>query len=338
MGDAYEYLIGQFASGAGKKAGEFYTPQQVSMVLAKLVTTGKTKLKTVYDPTCGSGSLLLRVAKEVKEVSKFYGQEMNRTTYNLARMNMILHGVHYLKFDIKQEDTLEHPQHIDKQFEAIVANPPFSANWSANPLFTSDDRFSQYGKLASASKADWAFVQHMIYHLTENGTMAIVLPHGALFRSGAEQHIRKYLIEDRNYLDAVIGLPEKIFFGTDIPTCILVFKKCRETPNDVVFIDSSQHYGKGTQNYIRPEDIEKIISTYQNRITEPKYSFVASISQIKENDYNLNIPRYVDTFEEEVEIDLDSVSKKLVDLEKDIRISESEIAKFCKELNISTPF
>ena len=168
--------------------------------------------------------------------------------------------------------------------------------------------------------------------------MAIVLPHGALFRSGAEQHIRKYLIEDRNYLDAVIGLPEKIFFGTDIPTCILVFKKCRETPNDVVFIDSSQHYGKGTQNYIRPEDIEKIISTYQNRITEPKYSFVASISQIKENDYNLNIPRYVDTFEEEVEIDLDSVSKKLVDLEKDIRISESEIAKFCKELNISTPF
>ena len=230
LGDAYEYLIGQFASGAGKKAGEFYTPQEVSKVLAKIVTTGKTKLKSVYDPTCGSGSLFLRVAKEVEEVSNFYGQEMNRTTYNLARMNMILHGVHYRKFDIKQEDTLEHPQHMDQQFEAIVANPPFSANWSANPLFTSDDRFSQYGKLAPGSKADFAFVQHMVYHLAENGTMAIVLPHGALFRGGAEQHIRKYLIEKKNYLDAVIGLPANIFYGTSIPTCIMVFKKCREHP------------------------------------------------------------------------------------------------------------
>jgi type I restriction enzyme M protein len=237
LGDAYEYLIGQFASGAGKKAGEFYTPQEVSKVLAKIVTTGKSKLKSVYDPTCGSGSLLLRVAKEVKEVSNFYGQEMNRTTYNLARMNMILHGVHYRKFDIKQEDTLEHPQHIDKQFEAIVANPPFSAEWSANPLFTSDDRFSQYGKLAPSSKADYAFVQHMVHHLAENGTMAIVLPHGALFRSGAEQHIRKYLIEDRNYLDTVIGLPANLFYGTPIPTCIMVFKKCKENPNDVLFVD-----------------------------------------------------------------------------------------------------
>jgi type I restriction enzyme M protein len=338
LGDAYEYLIGQFASGAGKKAGEFYTPQEVSMVLAKLVTTGKNKLKSVYDPTCGSGSLLLRVAKEVKEVSNYYGQEMNRTTYNLARMNMILHGVHYRKFDIKQEDTLEHPQHNGLQFEAIVANPPFSANWSANPLFTSDDRFSQYGKLAPASKADFAFVQHMIHHLADNGTMALVLPHGALFRGGAEQHIRKYLIEDRNYLDAVIGLPEKIFFGTDIPTCIMVFKKCRENPNDVVFIDASQHYGKGTQNYIRQEDIDKIIATYQNRITESKYSFVASIDQIKENDYNLNIPRYVDTFEEEESIDLENVSSELINLEKEINATKSNITNFCKELNISTPF
>jgi type I restriction enzyme M protein len=338
LGDAYEYLIGQFASGAGKKAGEFYTPQEVSMILAKIVTTGKDKLKSVYDPTCGSGSLLLRVAKEVKEVSDFYGQEMNRTTYNLARMNMILHGVHYRKFDIKQEDTLEHPQHIDKQFEAIVANPPFSAKWSANLIFTSDDRFSQYGKLAPASKADFAFVQHMIYHLAENGSMAIVLPHGALFRGGAEQHIRKFLIENKNYLDAVIGLPEKIFFGTDIPTCIMVFKKCRENPNDVVFIDASQHFAKGTQNYLRQEDIYKIINTYQNRITEDKYSFLASLEQIRENDYNLNIPRYVDTFEEAEEINLDTVSNKLVDLEKAIKTTEIEIAKFCKELNISTPF
>lgn len=338
LGDAYEYLIGQFASGAGKKAGEFYTPQQVSTILAKLVTIGKQKLKSVYDPTCGSGSLLLRVAREVEDVSNFYGQEMNRTTYNLARMNMILHGVHYRQFDIKQDDTLEFPQHLDKQFDAIVANPPFSAQWSANPLFTSDDRFSQYGKLAPASKADFAFVQHMIYHLAENGTMAIVLPHGALFRGGAEQHIRKYLIENKNYLDAVIGLPEKIFFGTDIPTCIMVFKKCRDNPNDVVFIDASQHYAKGTQNYLRQEDIDKIINTYQNRITEDKYSFVASLEQIRENDYNLNIPRYVDTFEEEEEIDLDAVSTKLINLDKAIKTTESEIAKFCKELNISTPF
>lgn len=266
LGDAYEYLIGQFASGAGKKAGEFYTPQEVSKVLAKIVTTGKSKLKSVYDPTCGSGSLLLRVAKEVKEVSNFYGQEMNRTTYNLARMNMILHGVHYRRFDIKQEDTLEHPQHMGRQFEAIVANPPFSAVWSANPLFTSDDRFSQYGRLAPGSKADYAFVQHMIHHLAENGTMAIVLPHGALFRSGAEQHIRKYLIEDRNYLDAVIGLPANIFYGTSIPTCIMVFKKCREQPDDVLFIDASNDFDKvKTQNILRDEHINKIVSTYRNR-------------------------------------------------------------------------
>ncbi|HXI01306.1 MAG TPA: type I restriction-modification system subunit M [Sphingobacteriaceae bacterium] len=260
LGDAYEYLIGQFASGAGKKAGEFYTPQEVSKVLAKIVTTGKSKLKSVYDPTCGSGSLLLRVSKEVKEVSNFYGQEMNRTTYNLARMNMILHGVHYRKFNIKQEDTLEHPQHLDKQFEAIVANPPFSAEWSANPLFTSDDRFSQYGKLAPKSKADFAFVQHMIYHLAENGTMAIVLPHGALFRSGAEQHIRKYLIEDRNYLDTVIGLPANLFYGTPIPTCIMVFKKCKENPNDVLFINAAEHFERGTQNTLRQKDIDRIVT------------------------------------------------------------------------------
>lgn len=339
LGDAYEYLIGQFASGAGKKAGEFYTPQEVSKVLAKIVTTGKGKLKSVYDPTCGSGSLLLRVAKEVKEVSNFYGQEMNRTTYNLARMNMILHGVHYRKFDIKQEDTLEHPQHIDKQFEAIVANPPFSAEWSANPLFTSDDRFSQYGKLAPKSKADFAFVQHMIHHLSENGTMAIVLPHGALFRGGAEQHIRKYLIEDRNYLDAIIGLPANIFYGTSIPTCIMVFKKCREQPEDVIFIDASQYYEKATnQNTLRDIDINKIISTYRNRTEENKYSVKVSLKIIAENDYNLNIPRYVETFEESAKIDVNLISKELKELDSQMLSIDKTIASFCKELKISTPF
>jgi type I restriction enzyme M protein len=339
LGDAYEYLIGQFASGAGKKAGEFYTPQEVSKVLAKIVTTGKSKLKSVYDPTCGSGSLLLRVAKEVKEVSNFYGQEMNRTTYNLARMNMILHGVHYRKFDIKQEDTLEHPQHNGKQFEAIVANPPFSAEWSANPLFTSDDRFSQYGKLAPSSKADYAFVQHMIHHLAENGTMAIVLPHGALFRSGAEQHIRKYLIEDRNYLDAVIGLPANIFYGTSIPTCIMVFKKCREQPEDVLFIDASNDFDKvKTQNILRDEHIEKIVSTYRHRTETDKYSKRAALQEIITNDYNLNIPRYVDTFEAETSIDIDAIASQLKALEREMKATDETISEFCKELNISTPF
>ena len=339
LGDAYEYLIGQFASGAGKKAGEFYTPQQVSMVLAKLVTTGKSKLKSVYDPTCGSGSLLLRVAKEVKEVSNFYGQEMNRTTYNLARMNMILHGVHYLKFDIKQEDTLEHPQHIDKQFEAVVANPPFSTQWSANPLFTSDDRFSQYGKLAPSSKADFAFVQHMIYHLAENGAMAVVLPHGALFRGGAEQHIRKYLIEDKNYLDAVIGLPANIFYGTSIPTCIMVYKKCRENPEDVLFIDASNDFDKvKTQNILRDEHIDKIISTYRNRTETEKYSKRATLQEIIANDYNLNIPRYVDTFEAETSIDINAIANELIALETEMKDTDNAIAEFCNELNIPTPF
>jgi type I restriction enzyme M protein len=341
LGDAYEYLIGQFASGAGKKAGEFYTPQEVSKILAKIVTTGKQKLKSVYDPTCGSGSLLLRVAKEVEDVSNFYGQEMNRTTYNLARMNMILHGVHYRQFDIKQDDTLEHPQHIDKQFEAIVANPPFSAQWSANPLFTSDDRFSQYGRLAPSSKADFAFVQHMIYHLADNGTMAIVLPHGALFRGGAEQHIRRYLIENKNFLDAVIGLPANIFYGTSIPTCILVFKKCRENPNDILFIDASgsDHYEKiKTQNVLRAKDIDLIIETFRNRTETPKYSKKSTLEEIAKNDYNLNIPRYVDTFEAEKNIDIEAIAKEIRALDETIATTDKTIAQFCAELNITTPF
>ncbi|MCK0190659.1 type I restriction-modification system subunit M [Arenibacter sp. F20364] len=339
LGDAYEYLIGKFASGAGKKAGEFYTPQEVSMVLAKLVTTGKKKLKSVYDPTCGSGSLLLRVAKEVEEVNNFYGQELNRTTYNLARMNMILHGVHYRKFDIKQEDTLEHPQHIEHRFEAIVANPPFSAKWSANQLFMSDDRFSQYGKLAPGSKADFAFVQHMVHHLAENGQMAVVLPHGALFRGGAEAHIRKYLIKEKNFLDAVIGLPSNIFYGTSIPTCILVFKKCRENPDDILFIDASAHFEKvKTQNMLSEAHIDKIVSIYRERNTEVKYSYIAPLSEIEENDFNLNIPRYVDTFEEEEQIDVDTVATEIKKLDNDLQENEKLITSFCRELNIKTPF
>lgn len=339
LGDAYEYLIGQFASGAGKKAGEFYTPQQVSKVLAKIVTTGKSRLKSVYDPTCGSGSLLLRVAREVESVGDFYGQEMNRTTYNLARMNMILHGVHYRNFDLRQEDTLENPQHEGMRFEAVVANPPFSAKWSANKLFESDDRFSQYAALAPSSKADFAFVQHMLHHLDENGIMAVVLPHGVLFRGGLEGRICQYVIKERNWLDAVIGLPANIFYGTSIPTCILVFKKCRENPEDILFIDASAYFEKAkNQNYLRDEDVDKIVSTYRQRLEEHKYSYRAPLTEIEENNFNLNIPRYVDTFEEEEEIDLDAVVWEIREIDREMVETDRLIQGFCEELGIEAPF
>lgn len=338
LGDAYEYLIGQFASGAGKKAGEFYTPKEVSTVLARIVTTGKDRLQSVYDPTCGSGSLLLRVAREVKEVSHFYGQEMNRTTYNLARMNMILHDVHYSRFQLRQDDTLEHPQHEGLKFEAVVANPPFSAKWSANPIHLSDDRFSQYGRLAPASKADFAFVQHMIHHLQDNGTMAVILPHGALFRGAAEGHIREYLIKDRNYLDAVIGLPANIFYGTSIPTCILVFKKCRENGDDILFMDASAGFEKTkNQNTLRTEDIERIVSTYRTRREESRYSHRATLAEIEANDFNLSIPRYIDTFEDDAHVDLDKVLAELKRIETDMVGIDDQIRAFCKELGIGAP-
>jgi type I restriction enzyme M protein len=254
-------------------------------------------------------------------------------------MNMIMHDVHYRKFDIKQEDTLEHPQHIDLRFEAIVANPPFSAHWSASSLHTSDDRFSQYGVLAPSSKADFAFVQHMIYHLNENGTMAIVLPHGVLFRGASEGTIRRYLIENKNYLDAVIGLPANVFYGTSIPTCILVFKKCREDSEHVLFIDASHEFEKvKNQNLLTEENVEKIIHTYKNREVIEKYSHLAPLQEIADNDYNLNIPRYVDTFEEEEAIDLDSVSSQLVAIEKEMKTTDATISAFCTELGISAPF
>ncbi|WP_291856839.1 type I restriction-modification system subunit M [Marinilabilia sp.] len=342
LGDAYEYLISKFAAGAGKSAGEFYTPQQVSKILAKVVTTGKDKLKSVYDPTCGSGSLLLRVAKEAT-VGEFFGQELNRTTYNLARMNMILHDVHFRQFDIQQDDSLEHPQHLEQRFEAVVANPPFSAHWKGadNPLNETDERFSQYGKLAPKTKADYAFVQHMIYHLADNGIMACVLPHGVLFRGAAEGVIRQYLIKELNYLDAVIGLPANIFYGTSIPTSILVLKKCRKVDDNIVFIDASKegHYIKsGNQNTLRDEDVELIVDTYRNRTTINKFSYVASLDEIAENDYNLNIPRYVDTFEEEEPVDLNQVAGEIKEIDQEMEEVDEEIEKYCKELDISTPF
>lgn len=337
LGDAYEYLISQFASDAGKKAGEFYTPQEVSKILAKLVTVGKSRLKSVYDPTCGSGSLLLRVSKEVR-VTDFYGQELNQTTYNLARMNMILHDVNFNDFDIRQGDSLEEPLFIDERFEAIVANPPFSAKWSSDKKFLDDERFSAAGKLPPKSKADYAFVEHMIYHLDENGTMAIVLPHGVLFRGAAEGTIRKFLVDERNYLDAVIGLPVNLFYGTSIPTCVLVFKKCREENDDILFIDASQEFEKvKNQNKLRESDIDKIVNTYINREEIDKYSHRASLEEIKENDFNLNIPRYVDTFEEEEPVDLDEVCKELEKISEEMKEVDAEIKKYCDELGIKAP-
>lgn len=339
LGDAYEYLIGKFASGAGKKAGEFYTPPMVSKLLAKLVTMGKDKLKSVYDPTCGSGSLLLRVAKEVKEVGNYYGQESNPSTYNLARMNMILHGVHYRQFDIQQDDTLEQPHHIEKRFEAVVANPPFSAGWSASTGFLSDIRFQDYGKLAPKSKADFAFVQHMVHQLDDDGTMAVVLPHGVLFRGAAEGHIRKHLIKDKNYLDAVIGLPANIFYGTSIPTCILVLKKNRQHSDNILFIDASQSFGKATnQNYLREEDLEAILQAVGEREFSEKFAYAASLKEIaEENDFNLNIPRYVDTFEAEDQVNIIEIAQKIRSVEASLNSVDKEITEHCQALNIEAP-
>ncbi|MDA3118942.1 type I restriction-modification system subunit M, partial [Staphylococcus pseudintermedius] len=334
LGDAYEFLIGRFAANAGKKAGEFYTPQQVSKILAQIVTLGKGKLRNVYDPTCGSGSLLLRVGKETK-VYRYNGQERNNTTYNLARMNMLLHNVRYENFDIQNDDTLENPAFLDEQFDAVVANPPYSAKWSADSKFNDDDLFSGYGELAPKSKADFAFIQHMVHYLDDEGTMAVVLPHGVLFRGAAEGVIRKYLIEEKNYLDAVIGLPANIFYGTSIPTCILVFKKCRKADQDMLFIDASNAFEKGkNQNHLTDEHVEKIINTYKKRATIDKYSYAATLQEIEENDYNHNIPRYVDTFEEEAPIDLDQVQQDLANIDNDIAQVEEKINSYLKELGV----
>ncbi|KLN62181.1 restriction endonuclease subunit M [Kiloniella spongiae] len=340
LGDAYEYLISQFASGAGKKAGEFYTPQQVSRILAKLVTLGKGQVKNVYDPACGSGSLLLRIAKEAK-VGEFYGQELNRTTYNLCRMNMILHDVHFSQFSIEQEDTLEKPQHEGMEFEAVVVNPPFSAKWKGddNPLNETDDRFAQYGKLAPKTKADFAFVQHVIHQMADNGTAAIVLPHGVLFRGAAEGVIREYIIKEQNYLDAVIGLPPNIFYGTSIPACILVLKKCRVHEENILFIDASREFEKkANQNTLTDSHVAKIMQTYEERKDVEKYATVAPISEVRENGYNLNIPRYIDTFEEEEPVDLDAITRELVALEGKMAEADTIIAGFCEQLGIASPF
>jgi len=250
-------------------------------------------------------------------------------------------AVHFSRFDIRQEDTLEEPQHLDERFEAVVANPPFSAKWKGanNPLNETDDRFSQYGRIAPSSKADFAFVQHMIYQLAENGTAAVVLPHGVLFRGAAEGEIRKYIIKEQNFLDAVIGLPPNLFYGTSIPACILVLKKCRVHDDNILFIDASREFDKvGNQNALSDDHVLKIVETYERREDVERYAHVAPMSEIRENDYNLNIPRYVDTFEEEEPVDIDDVARKLLALDEEMARTDSMIAGYCKELGIPAPF
>lgn len=335
LGDAYEYMIGQFAAGAGKKAGEFYTPQEVSQILAEIVTTGQDRLRNVYDPTCGSGSLLIRAAN-TGNAAEIYGQEKNPTTYNLARMNMLLHGIKFSNFKIENGDTLEADAFSDTLFDAVVANPPFSAEWSASEeKFNNDDRFSKAGRLAPKKTADYAFILHMIYHLSDGGTMACVAPHGVLFRGNAEGVIRRFLIEKKNYIDAIIGLPANIFYGTTIPTCILVMKKCRKEDGNILFIDASKEFEKvKTQNKLRPEHIQKIIDTYRNRAEIEKYSHLATVQEVIENDFNLNIPRYVDTFEEEEPIDIKAVMSEIKSLEAKRAELDMEIEVYLKELGL----
>jgi type I restriction enzyme M protein len=333
LGDAYEYLIGQFAANAGKKAGEFYTPQAVSEILARIVTLGKKEIKDVYDPTCGSGSLLLRLSQHAK-IGKYYGQELNSTTYNLARMNMMLHKVQFNRFDLYQGNTLENPcdRHSLMKFEVVVANPPYSAKWSADEKFYQDERFSAYGRLAPTKPADYAFVQHMIHHLSDNGTMAVVLPHGVLFRGESEETIRKYLVKQKNYLDAVIGLPANLFFGTPIPTIILVFKKCKKDTS-VLFIDASKNFKKDKKkNTLLPEYIDKILDTYERREIIEKFSNNVSIKEIEENDFNLNISRYINTFEIEENINLDVVRSEIININKEIEDTKKELNKLLDEL------
>jgi type I restriction enzyme M protein len=296
LGDAYEYLIRSFSRHGGKSSGEFYTPPMISKLLAKLLMLDNQNIKSVYDPVCGSGSLLLRVAREANNPDlKFFGQEQNPSTHNLARMNMIMHNVHYSQFDIKCGNTLEEPAHLNLRFDAVVANPPFSAYWSANPQHLHNERFSDYGKLAPKSKADFAFVQHMIHQLDDQGTMAVVLPHGVLFRGAAEGHIRQHLIKEKNYLDMVIGLPANIFFGTSIPTCILVFKKNRVSKDDIQFIDASNCFTKSNRdNYLQESHIDSIISAANSRTSIERFSRVVSLCEIEKNNFNINISRYVD--------------------------------------------
>lgn len=352
LGDAYEYLIGQFAAGSGQKAGEFYTPQKISNILSRIVTldcqdpqSGKKKqINRVLDFTCGSGSLLLNVRKDMGSdgIGKIYGQEKNITTYNLARMNMLLHGVKDTEFEIHHGDTLANDWDIFNEanpakkieFDAIVANPPFSLRWDPTEETAKDFRFNGFG-VAPKSAADFAFLLHGLHFLSGDGTMAIILPHGVLFRGGKEEAIRKELLK-KDYIDAIIGLPSNLFYSTGIPVCIIVLKKCRKN-DKILFINasSSEHYEKGKrQNNLRNEDVDLIVDTYKFRKEIERYSRQVSMQEIKENNCNLNITRYINLSKEEAKIDLLAVNKQLIEIEKQIQTSREEYNKFLKELGL----
>ena len=354
LGDAYEYLIGQFAAGSGKKAGEFYTPQQISDILSAIVTldsqepkTGpKKRLESVLDFACGSGSLLLNVRKRLKNaggtIGKIYGQEKNITTYNLARMNMLLHGVKDSEFEIYHGDTLTNDWDILRElnpakkpyFDAIVANPPFSYRWDPTDAMGDDVRFKNHG-LAPKSAADFAFLLHGFHFLKDDGVMAIILPHGVLFRGGAEERIRTKLLND-GHIDTVIGLPANLFYSTGIPVCILVLKKCKK-PDDVLFINASgpENFEKGKrQNQLKPEHIAKIIATYQFRKEEPRYSRRVEMAEIEKNDFNLNISRYISTAVGEEEINLAATHNALTEIESTIKTATAKHNEFLKELGL----
>ncbi len=350
LGGAYEYLIGQFAAGSGKKAGEFYTPRQISSILSAIVTldsqepaTGqKKRLESLFDFTCGSGSLLLNVHNRMKSrsIGKIYGQEKNITTYNLARMNMLMHGVKDSEFEIFHGDTLINDWDMLREtnpakkpyFDAVVANPPFSYRWDPSETMGDDVRFKNYG-LAPKSAADFAFLLHGFHYLKQEGVMAIILPHGVLFRGGAEERIRHKLLDD-GHIDTVIGLPANLFYSTGIPVCILVLKKCKK-PDDVLFINASEHFEKAKrQNRLLPEHIDKIVSTYQCRKEEERYSRRVTMEEIAANDYNLNISRYISTAEQEKEIDLKAVHDELETIEQNIMAATKKYNAFLKELGL----
>ncbi len=352
LGDAYEYLIGQFAAGSGKKAGEFYTPQQVSTILSRIVTldcqdpsTGsKKELASVLDFACGSGSLLLNVNNEMKKaggkIGKIYGQEKEVTTFNLARMNMLLHGLHDSEFEIFHGDTLTNDWSMLKdsnpvkpvEFDAVVANPPFSLKWETDDETSKDPRFRNYG-VAPKSAADFAFLLHGFHYLSGSGTMAIILPHGVLFRGGAEASIRQKLLTDDN-IDCIIGLPANLFYSTGIPVCIIVLKKCRKS-DDVLFINAAEHYSKDKkQNTLLPEHIDKIVETYRDRKEEDRYSRRVSLREIVENDYNLNITRYVSLAQEEAPIDLDKNQVELEKIEERLAEARTKFNGFLRELGL----
>jgi len=324
LGDAYEFLIGMFAQTAGKKAGEFWTPVNMATLVARIAAMGRTQIKSACDPACGAGGLLLKLRSLVgpKNLGQIYGQEKTSTTYNLARMNMLLHDVEHKGFHIKNCDTLEDPCFGNNmEWEVQVANPPYSVQWSANPRHLEDERFAEYGKLAPKSKGDFAFVQHMIHHMEDNGVAVVLLPHGVLFREGAEGHIRRHIIQRQNCLDAVIGLPANCFMGTGIPVVCLVFKKNRRDKDNIFFMDASSYYEPGkNQNRLRDEDIERILKAYEKREEVEKLCRPVSIDEIESvNGFNCNISRYVNTTEQDELIDIEECNKELISYIKKIQ-------------------